>query len=193
MSCRAWLCGVIAVAGADAVQAQGNLLANPGFDADLAGWTVQFDRPAEWDVEDRLAAPGSGSARLGHGEPSNGGYANVLSQCVPVTAHGPYLFGAWMRNPAGQPLAGSAIVFLQQHTNGTCSAVSSNQNTGIATGTSWALRESFAEIFTSTNSVRVSLAVGKPAGTNELHEALFDDVFLVPYDPIFADGFDPVP
>lgn len=171
--------------------AESNLLNNPGFASDLSGWANPFDRPAAWDLDDAMLSSDSGSALLGHADISNGAYSTVLSQCIPVNVPGDYMFGAWMRNLPDQPLLGSGIIFLRQYFDAACTIFATSQNTGIATGTQWELRESFALILADTQSVRIDLSVGKPSGETALHQVLFDAAFFEPYDPIFADGFDP--
>jgi hypothetical protein len=63
-----------------------NLLANPNFDADLAGWTLT---PAEapelgWSLADAEAKPTSGAARMSTTSSHAGTW--TFSQCLPVSA-----------------------------------------------------------------------------------------------------------
>ena len=65
-----------------------NLIANPGFDGSLAGWTIVLGS-ASWSALDCCGNPGSGSASLTAG-PGATGPAYVLSDCVAVTPGASY-------------------------------------------------------------------------------------------------------
>jgi hypothetical protein len=69
-----------------------NLLQNPGFHTDLAGWT--HDAEVTWTPEDANGSPASGSARLFSRDPY---IAPSLGQCVPVTPGTRYRAGVASR------------------------------------------------------------------------------------------------
>lgn len=86
-----------------------NLLANPGFDANLDGWTL-WGEHAERARLDANGSPSSGSAMETIGPGASRGI-NLASQCLPVTSGADYDFSAKVR--ADEPgLAAAYVYFL---------------------------------------------------------------------------------
>ncbi len=101
------------VLGAAPLAAQ-NLLINPGFDSNLAGWTVMSFSPQR-SSNDANGSPNSGSARITVGDGEGG---NAMAQCVAVTGGASYDFSTKVRiNESGLRVA--TIFFTA---NATCGA-----------------------------------------------------------------------
>ncbi|MCL4838404.1 MAG: SBBP repeat-containing protein, partial [Thermoanaerobaculia bacterium] len=82
-----------------------NLLANPNFDVDVAGWSG----PALWGVADADGKPTSGSARI---ETAAGTGATLeIVQCVPVVPDASYRAGATARVESA--ISGAPVVSLR--------------------------------------------------------------------------------
>lgn len=165
---------------------------NSGFDTDLGGWSNPFARPAAWDPLDALGAPGSGSARVGNDQPGNNGTSQVLSQCVPVLPGQAYRFGALARVVPGQPALVYVRLVAQALATPDCSGdpLSSHFDSQFSTDTSWRLIGGEVPGNPSLQSIRLWLAISKPAGVNEPVFVQFDDVHLFA-DRIFGNGFQP--
>ncbi|MCB1036828.1 MAG: hypothetical protein KDD47_23585 [Acidobacteria bacterium] len=92
-----------AAAASSTVFAQ-NLLPNPGFDTDIAGWTSGSSIDLFWEPEDEEDLGGSGSLRA---ERVGGTSIAVFSSCIPVTPGTVYTFGGSLRIP--ESLAGRTV------------------------------------------------------------------------------------
>src|SRR5262245_5998747 len=101
------------------VMAAPNLLANPGFDTDLSGWTNPFSRMVNWSSLDAAGSAASGSAFAVNDIPGNGGTLIVLSQCVAATAFVTYSYGGRVRVTA-VPANTAANIFVQGFAAGDC-------------------------------------------------------------------------
>lgn len=93
--------GVAALcSGAAVARAETNLLANPGFDHSLQGWTKTGSGPSvAWQSADADGSAGSGSARVVWRQPAGvGNPFEALVQCVPVTAGTLYSYSGRVRS-----------------------------------------------------------------------------------------------
>lgn len=192
-------CTIIAglLAASSCLQAQPNLLVNPGFDVDLDGWEIAFGRPAVWDVEDVLSASDSGSALLTNVEPFAGGFLTILRQCVPIPGPGSYRIAGWVRNLPDQPVPGSASIIAQPARFADCTGGFANSfGTQAVTSTTWQYREAAFAVSHDVvpyAAIQVSLAVLKAQAVATPRSAWFDEIELVslePLDPIFANDFE---
>ena len=159
-------------------QAQTELLTNPGFAMDLAGWSNLNNRPAQWDAADADNDPASGSALLTNVGTSNGGIPLALSQCIRVSAATEYGIGASARVAQGQPADTTAYVFAQTYQASDCSGNSIQSESIGSVAANWL---SIGETLFTTNdtsSIRLSLGVGKPSGESADAAAYFDNVYL---------------
>ncbi len=164
-----------------------NLVSNPTFDIDLAGWDA-LAGSAEWDPLDAGGSPDSGSALI-TGSGPGGSLSQVLVQCIPVLPAWHYVFGSRAFIPSGMPASTYAFVKMNWYSDSLCTEL-------VAVGGSTSLfdTEIWAEIFGTqqvpdgASYVRIALSVGKdtddPAAS--LHH---DDVYLTPIT-IFIDGFE---
>ncbi len=71
-----------------------NLLANPNFDDDLAGWTASSPAEMTHGPDDVSGAPTSGSAVITN--LTGAGHTMTLAQCVPVDAWKNYFVSGWL-------------------------------------------------------------------------------------------------
>ena len=78
-----------------------NILVNPGFATNLAGWTVESGVSAEWSPLDIAGSFTSGSALVTNAS-SAAGFSGGLTQCVAVVPGITYSFRARYRVPSGQ-------------------------------------------------------------------------------------------
>ena len=109
---------VLVFTGAAKPASAQNLIQNPRFGSDLAGWTLAFQGPllTSWSTADAYDSPGSGSADVD----SFGGGSSSLSQCVVVQPGASYEFGGSVT----WALKGSAFIGLSLtfHSDATCSS-----------------------------------------------------------------------
>ncbi len=99
---------------APGVSAQ-NLLVNPDFDTDLAGW----DGPGVWDPADAFGSPSSGSATWINDYTAGG--STFVRQCVELS---PWIEGfdvaAHVFIPSGQPGSGYTYITVAFYSDPTC-------------------------------------------------------------------------
>jgi hypothetical protein len=96
----ACFCAALCVASLGAAPAVrgANLLSNPNFDDDLAGWFAGGMGTAEWTSDDQGGNPGSGSAHVVSPGP---GLATIDHDCIPIDGGATYAAHAWVRVNAG--------------------------------------------------------------------------------------------
>lgn len=172
---------------------------NGGFSAaeQLDGWFVDPNDPnlsAEWNALDANGEPGSGSALVGNTSPgaSNG---VIISQCIRVQGGADYRVGGMVRVPSGpaQSLDDRASIAVRWASDTACSV-----NLGGSVGTAatvhafdtWIQRGPTTRTApANAQSVQLrALATKTEAGGSYFVQ--FDDIFLIPQDLIFAQGFD---
>jgi hypothetical protein len=169
---------------------QAQSLANAGFDTDLAAWSNPFDRPVAWDPLDATGDPDSGSARVSHPLPGNGGIALALGQCMPVLANQRYRVGAWAQLVAEPPPNVTGELIVRMHATADCSDVAfTAYDVAYTIGTTWERIQGVVPPTALAGSLQVWLGVGKPTGVDETISARFDDVFVIPL-PLFVNGFE---
>jgi hypothetical protein len=84
----------------------GNLVVNPGFDSDLAGWNLKAyggaaPESSQWTTGDATSCPYSGSARIGS-------YGSEIYQCIAVAPSTNYEAGIQWK-PADPTAVGSGV------------------------------------------------------------------------------------
>jgi len=151
-----------------------NLLVNPNFDHDTAGW--QLASPPVFDpTRDVDGSPNSGSAMLQVSDSSD----SFMCQCVnvEVPSGASFLFGGWFIVPPGQDPTGNAYfvldVFAQQDCQG--QDVGSGETPHILSAfTGWGMIQWIAGVEASGKSVHFCAGGGasQPTSVN------FDDVFV---------------
>lgn len=169
----------LAVLFGHAAFAQDNLVANSGFDTDLAGWDNLFGRSAVWSALDASNSPASGSALVSNELVSVGGTPTVLSQCVVVDPNTQYRLRAQAFVPAGQPEFSSADASALLFSSTDCSGEAVAIEAGLLTETEvWGQIEKTFQTAAGVRRARVSLGVFKPNGVSDLAVAHFDNVSL---------------
>src|ERR1700680_5018493 len=149
--------------------AQQNLLLNSTFDTDLSSWTTGSNHPVRWQAVDADGSPKSGSMITKF--PAQSGGANLLTQCVPVTAGAAYELSLKMRSTNPDPGVGEGAFGFFNSTD--CSGTS---NGGFFEAQAPAASQSFEVIGVTevapagAQSVLVALdgSVGSDGGENVL-------------------------
>ncbi len=158
-------------------QAQ-NLLTNPDFDADLSGWTVDSGSwsflAAGWPTG--VFTPGSAQGQ--HPGTVAGSFV-FLTQCVQVSPSTPYLASFYGFIPTGQGSTGEVFMRVNRYSTTGCTSLTSQGDSPTLTtpGTSWQHSSATFSTSASEHSVRVSLAIRKPAADGPF-EARLDGVYL---------------
>ncbi len=169
-----------------------DLLLNPNFDHDLAGWVVMEPTPGGllWSSNDLSSAPSSGSAEIVTA--SGTGAVWALSQCFSISGN-PVEMSGWTEvesSVAGAPLVGARIDYFG---GAGCSGavVGSTLSPPVAGDTGGFrtyLRLTRSSPPTAALSVLVSMEV--EGGAAATFTARFDDLFYGLTPPLFSDGFE---
>lgn len=170
-----------------------NLLVNPGFTSNLDGWDpfTGFGILQEWSALDSAGDPSSGSLYGTLPASSTFRVPIYASQCVAVVPDSTYRFGGKVLLPsASTPGSAYGTVFVNSYASANCAgnyvvnAVAPVVvDRDVWTSTSGTLVAGF-----DIASIRVHLRVYAPMDT--ALQSYFDDIFLEPYEIIFANGFD---
>lgn len=163
-----------------ALQAQTNVVANPGFDTNLSGWTKAFGGPGEWSSEDAMGMGDSGSALLGNEGTGDGVVPFVLVQCFEMEGSGTVEWGGDLLVPNGQPAGTGAFVFMEPFDNTSCfgNPLEGTNSVSVNTAGDWSSVGTTRVTPSATLSVRISLGVLKPVGEMADAEAYFDNIYL---------------
>lgn len=160
----------------------GNLLVNPNFDSDLAGWSDLFARWSHRNSEGAVSGPGSA-------ECDASGSICQLTQCVPTSGEFVSVdMGAAFRNLAGaatQSFSLSALGFAGNDcTNSNAESISIT-TTAVGTG-EWLRVE--GRFFPTLPTASVRFGVNCGGATTQ--RCLADDVRVVLSNALFSDGFE---
>ena len=177
--CVAASCGLLLSLTAGACLAV-NLLVNPGFDTNLAGWDNPYGYTANWSATDSAGNGSSGSALLtddlGAG---NNSTLLVLSQCIAVAPQTTYTYGGRVRVPAGQPLYTRGNVFVLTYAGEDCNgSVLQGESIGSDLVDVWEFVSRSITTDPTVHRIRLALGVYKESGVTQNASALFDNVFL---------------
>jgi hypothetical protein len=173
-----------------ALPARAHAVENAGFATDLSSWNNFFGHPAEWDPADASGNAASGSARISHPFPGNGGALLVLGQCELAIPNQSYRFGARAQVLEGAPAGVAAEIVASFHLSSDCSDKPLVNHFGTGSyATTWERISGFAPANAQAGSIRIWIALSKEAGVDSVESARFDDVFLTP-TPLFRDGFE---
>lgn len=122
-----WLAlGLCAALWAGAAPAQ-NLLSNPDFDHDLAGWTWPASYTVDWHPDDELK--GVGSMRLSDLPTQSG--MEIRSTCIPLSSPSRIVWGASFRGLGGDG-GGFGWASFRFFSNDDCTGI--EESTGFASG-----------------------------------------------------------
>lgn len=156
-----------------------NLLTNPRFQSDLAGWShYSSSQLATWSVRDAYDSATSGSAHL-FSEPQGSYHFQSLSQCIPVTPLAVYYFGGSAYRPVGSPLV---QLFMSFQPGPACGSTSFGADVNFTVQESSGPWESLATtvaIPADTHSVRIFLWAASSTA-DQATEAFFDDLYVRP-------------
>jgi len=105
----------LAIAAVPAMARADNLIANPDFHVDAAGWTIQINGTATATVSAIDGSPDAGSLEMSvtGSDPFDTGSVTV-SQCIPSFGPGPWVFGGRLRqvSSTGAFTQGLSVDFL---------------------------------------------------------------------------------
>lgn len=105
----------LAIAAVPAMARADNLIANPDFRVDAAGWTIQINGTATATVSAIDGSPDAGSLEMSvtGSDPFDTGSVTV-SQCIPSFGPGPWVFGGRLRqvSSTGAFTQGLSVDFL---------------------------------------------------------------------------------
>lgn len=171
-----------------------NLLLNPGFDTDLAGWNLfnAFDVTAAWNAADEYGNPASGSMR--GNLPAIGTFRMPIyaTQCVAVQGGTTYRFGGSVLLPsATTPPNAFATVFANLYEEPGCSGNHRLHQPApnVTVRDAWTRTQETVAAAPTDRSLQFNLRVYAPTGTDLTSH--FDNLFIEALpDAIFTDGFD---
>ena len=175
---------LLAVALVPAPALSQNLLVNPGFDDDVSGWQAEVASEAlavDWVADDALGQPGSGALRLTDVLPDEHSNVYGVGQCLPVTAGAAYDLSGWVRIPAGQVRAGTALLQVIWYADAACSQlVDFDRAETTDTSGEWRLLGQTGLVAPAgAQWAEVDLDVGR-FGAPGPFAALFDEIALCP-------------
>ncbi len=176
------LAGVLTVASST-VQAQ-NLLANPGFDQNLGGWTVGSYSP-QWNAADANGSTHSGALRtMVPGGPSQGGWTAL--QCIAVNGNTQYDFSLKIRLQQVDNLAGLLYFYASADCSGPNFSAESFDNEKGQPNAWLTVHRSF-NVPAGAHSARVALGAATRSG-GAAHTIFYDDVYFGPPAPASCNG-----
>ena len=174
-----------------------NLLANGDFDIDLSGWSTPEVAPT-WSGFDVDGSAASGSAWFANTQASAAVRQVVISQCIPITQTGAYIFGGAAYTPTAQAstgfLVGGYLVDVHHDDcSGGWSAVGGFLMDSLGQWKRYATSGGFnlPLIVDSLNpkaSILVEFSIEKTEAGGSFG-GYFDDAYLI-RDTVFMDGFD---
>jgi hypothetical protein len=165
-----------------------NLLANPNFDDDLAGWEVSSPTEIVHGSDDASLAPTSGSAAITN--LTGMGHTLSLSQCVAVSGEQGYFLGGKVWVDSG--LALDPEVHAQAEFYAAPSCGGSFLGSGVTpagvgdTGIDWVPFSGW--MTTPAGAVSAEVFFVLNAGASPDFEANLDDVFV--FQMVFGDGYE---
>jgi hypothetical protein len=168
-----------------------NLIVNPDFATDVAGWSPGLFVTIDWSSLDADAAPASGSGLVTNLS-TTAGDATGARQCVDgISGEFFYLMFADILVPSAQSETGSAHLLVQWYAGTGCGGgqLGSKWTSEVQSSApdSWYSTGSYVRAPSGTQSARVTLSVRKNEGFGSL-EAQFDNVVFE--EMCFGDGFE---
>ena len=168
-----------------------NLVLNPNFDIDVAGWAALTTATIEWSPLDAEGNPASGSALVANLSTTANDSTGAI-QCIEgINGESLIRFAADVMIPGGQLETGHAHLLVQWYDESECGGA----QVGLATTTGiyttepdvWYTDFDFAEAPLGAQSARLRLSVWKNEDSGTL-QAHFDDVSFVAV--VFVDSFE---
>ena len=159
------------------------VVTNPGFDADIKGWSPEASGAISWESLDARGSNNSGSLRVENRGTASGPDTGLIytgaTQCVKVQPDHAYVIFAQMY--ARGPLVnayGSVIGRVFASTD--CSGTPLHVETSAIQGTvsSWLTLQATVPAVASAGSMLVELSVGKPTSVTGSAVINFDNVLV---------------
>lgn len=165
-----------------------NLVTNPAFDTELAGWD-SLAGSGQWDPLDAGGSVSSGSALITGAGPGTT-LSQVLAQCIQVVSGWHYDFGSRAFVPSGMSASAYAFVKINYYSDSLCSKFVSAEggSTLLFDVDIWTEIFGTEQVPDGANYVRIALAVGKDSD-DPVVSVHHDDVYLMAAT-IFTDGFE---
>lgn len=167
-----------------------NLVLNPDFDTDVAGWLPFGGTLLAWHPLDSGGDPGSGSGlvtNLG----DQPGDSSGSRQCIGgLSGEVLYGFAADTLIPSGQTETGHSYLLVQWYSDFDCTGSLGLDESPVLQSTTpdvWLTTVAFAEAPVGTQSARLRLSVWKNEAVGTL-DAHFDSVLFEP--ALFVDDFE---
>jgi len=167
-----------------------NLLVNPDFDTDVAGWTTWgTDVSIVWNPEDAYGSPASGSGEVINSYVGSGSGLRAF-QCVSVTGGAVYQLRGKVLIPPGQPTLQGGELYIWWYAEEWCQALIATAGSPLVVWPEdvWIeVAAPLSEAPIGAQSAWISLSVNQlaPGGTVSV---LFDDLMF--REVLFADGFE---
>jgi hypothetical protein len=160
------------------------LVTNPGFDADVKGWSPEASGAISWESLDARGSDASGSIRVENRGTASGPDTGLIytgaTQCVKVQPDHAYVIFAQMysRGPGPMPTYGSVVGRVFASTD--CSGTPLHIETSAIQGTfdSWLTLQATVPAVTSAGSMLVELSVGKTTSVTGSAVINFDNVLV---------------
>ncbi len=158
---------------------QQNLIVNGDFDQDLAHWQVMASPAPEWQAEDALGAPDSGSVLTYRDADIGGGVQLTLGQCVNFEPGLRYYFGALARKPPGQSIGITGRIMVQIYGGPDCTLGNPVTHSGSqANSPDWTLTSVFHPVAIPGQHASAWVSLGIASITSDpLRTFEFDAVF----------------
>lgn len=170
-----------------AAAAQSNVVVNGDFAsaADLSGW--QTAASSVWSTLDRNADPTSGSAFASNDSAAANTRLTQLSQCIPLTQRGHYLFGA-SAYVAPTGVQGGLVMSVIAHPTAGCNSGGPSSGIFLPSSGAWRDYEFGIGVASLPAAMEVLLIVEKDdaGGT---YGGFFDNVHVV-LDTVFLGDFE---
>ena len=168
-----------------------NLVVNPEFATDVAGWSPGLTATIDWSSLDADAAPASGSGLVTNSDTVAGDASGAL-QCVDgISGDAVHLVSAHILVPSGQSETGRADLLVQWYAGPGCGGgqLSNDSTTDVQSSTPdvWYASSSYLQAPSGTQSARLRLSVMKIEDYGSL-QAHFDNVVFE--EMIFGDDFE---
>lgn len=184
---------LVALTASALLPAGDNMLANPGFDSDLSGWTLSGSPTPQWDPFDAIGASSSGSAFLVNSETTANSDVTLLTQCIDITA-GVYRLALDAFIPDGQSTSGEVVLRYNGYRDPGCTGNRWSVGGRIlgAVG-DWqreeTIRSASINQVGSLGSLEFTVAVRKEEASGTF-EAYVDNALLTVVDEVHQDRFE---
>jgi hypothetical protein len=159
------------------------LVSNPGFDADIKGWTAEASSAVSFESLDAWGSNTSGSVRVENRGaatgPDTGLVYSGLNQCVKIHSDHAYVIFAQMY-ARGSTVNAYASVVGRVFASTDCTGTPLHVETSPIQGTVnvWLTLQATVPAVTSAGSLMVELSVGKPTSVSGPSVLNFDNVLV---------------